>query len=162
MGIFYSRTKNKPIKDQTLVSNKLDTCTYKNTKPFVPPITGGKVIKVYDGDTIHIAAYVWSNTIYRFSVRLLGFDSAEIRTRDLDEKHAAILARDALSLLIMNKYITLKKVSLEKYGRILADIYLDDLHINRWMIKNNYGIPYDGGSKTKVNWKLHTDTYFSN
>ena len=35
----------------------------------------------------------------------------------------------------------------EKYGRILADVYLGDLHINQWMLDNKHAIPYDGGTK---------------
>jgi endonuclease YncB( thermonuclease family) len=47
----------------------------------------------------------------------------------------------------MNKTITLKNVSLEKYGRILADVYCDGIHINQWMLDNKFALPYDGGTK---------------
>ena len=30
--------------------------------------------------------------------------------------------------------MTLQNVQNEKYGRILADVYLDELHINKWLI----------------------------
>ena len=59
----------------------LDSISYNDTTPFVYPIRYGKVIKVYDGDTITIAARL-PNTdgpIYRFSVRLNGIDTPEIR-----------------------------------------------------------------------------------
>ena len=60
-------------------SNKLSFVEYKNTTPFIPPVTSGKVIKVYDGDTITIASTLPfrdnRNTIYRFSVRLGDIDS---------------------------------------------------------------------------------------
>jgi hypothetical protein len=45
----------------------------------------------------------------------------------------------------------LRNVTTEKYGRILADIYLENLHINKWMLDNNYAIPYDGGKKKRPN-----------
>ena len=32
-----------------------DNVTYEDTVPFIPPITSGKVVKVYDGDTLTIA-----------------------------------------------------------------------------------------------------------
>jgi endonuclease YncB( thermonuclease family) len=38
-------------------------------------------------------------------------------------------------------------VSTEKYGRILADVYLDDLCVNDWLIKEHYAVKYDGGTK---------------
>jgi len=43
--------------------------TWNETIPFVPPITNGYVIKVYDGDTITIASklpYI-NSPLYRFS-----------------------------------------------------------------------------------------------
>lgn len=124
---------------------------FKDTIPFIPPITSGKVIKVYDGDTITIASKMpYPNSpIFRFSVRFLGIDSPEIKAKTHIEKGLAILSRNALSEKIEGKIVTLKNVSLEKYGRLLADIYLDDLHLNQWMLDNKYAIPYDGGTKTR-------------
>ena len=38
------------------MTDYLDTIDYKDTIPFIPPITTGKVIKVYDGDTLTLAS----------------------------------------------------------------------------------------------------------
>jgi endonuclease YncB( thermonuclease family) len=43
--------------------------------------------------------------------------------------------------------VVLQNVGTEKYGRILADIYIENLHINQWMLDNKYAVPYDGGKK---------------
>jgi endonuclease YncB( thermonuclease family) len=113
------------------------------------------VIKVYDGDTITIASKLPydASPLYRLSVRLNGIDTPEIKGKTADEKQAAKEARDALSELIMNKQIRLENVESEKYGRILADVYLGDLHINKWLIDNRYAVAYSGGTKTKPeNW----------
>ena len=64
---------------------------YKDTVTFVFPIKYGKVVKVYDGDTITIAAK-FPNTdgpIYRFSVRLDGIDTPEIKGKTQAEKDLA-------------------------------------------------------------------------
>ena len=130
---------------------QLQEASYVNTKPFVPQLITGKVIKVYDGDTITIAArlpYI-NAPISRFSVRLSGIDSPELRTHNPTEKVAAILSRDKLHELIFDKMVTLQNVSLEKYGRILADIYIGQLHVNQWLLDNHYAIEYDGGKKTE-------------
>jgi len=123
--------------------------TWEETLQFSVPIKSGRVIKVYDGDSITIAAKLPfdDSTLYRFSVRLNGIDTPEIKGKNADEKEAAKLARDALSNLILNKNIILKNVDNEKYGRVLADVYLDELHINEWLIKERYAIRYDGGAK---------------
>jgi endonuclease YncB( thermonuclease family) len=122
---------------------------WEDTTAFTMPITGGQVIKVYDGDSITIAAYLPmdSSPLFRFSVRLNGIDTPEIKGKNEDEKEAAKEARDALSNLILHKVITLKNVNTEKYGRILADVYLDDLCVNDWLIKEHYAVKYDGGTK---------------
>jgi endonuclease YncB( thermonuclease family) len=129
----------------------LQNVDYKNTKLFIPPVTYGKVIKVYDGDTITIACKLPLNEspIYRFNVRLKGIDSPEIKGKSHVEKMLALKSRDGLANLIMNKIVILKNVSIEKYGRILADIYCDDTYINEWMIQNKYAVVYDGGTKNR-------------
>ncbi len=140
----------------------LSTCTSSNTndfsninmtevKPFIPPISSGFVVKVYDGDTITIISKLpyEESSFYKFSVRLNGIDCPEIKGETLQEKQCAQLARDELSQLILNKEIILKNLKTEKYGRILADVYLDDLHLNQYMLDKKLAVKYDGGTKTK-------------
>ena len=124
---------------------------YKNAKPFVPPISEGIVVKVYDGDTITIVSQLPypSSPYYRFSVRLNGIDSAEIKGKTAVEKDLAKKARDALNDKILNRSIYLRNIATEKYGRILADVYLDGEWINEWMLKNGYAVAYDGGTKER-------------
>jgi len=100
---------------------------YKDTTPFIPPVKMGKVIKVYDGDTITIASKMpWKDSpIYRFSVRINGIDCAEIRGKTESEKQCAILAREHVDHISNGKIVRLENVSLEKYGRILADVYVE-------------------------------------
>lgn len=130
---------------------QLQHITWNDTTIFVPPVTEGYVIKVYDGDTITIATQlpIKDTPIYRFSVRLSGIDSAEMKGKGFHEKELAIQAREALTKKIIGKTVQLKNVSLEKYGRLLADVYLDNLHINRWMVDQGLAIEYDGGTKNR-------------
>lgn len=126
----------------------LNNIEYGDTVHYIPQLTHGKVVKVYDGDTITIASRLpGSNIIYRFSVRLAGIDTPEIRTSNSVEKERAIFVRDKLHGLLFGKIIDLQNISLDKYGRVLADIYLDDLHINQYMIENKYAYEYNGGKK---------------
>lgn len=126
-----------------------DAC-WDNSPAFQPDLNVGKVIKVYDGDSVTIAAKPYENyPIYRFSVRLSGIDTPELRTRNENEKKHAIIARDALAEKILNKIVTLKNVESEKYGRVLADIYLGDENICDWMVTSNYAVQYGGKTKVK-------------
>lgn len=134
------------------ITSSLDSVLYADTQIFIPNITFGKVVKVYDADTITIANHLTiggtqSTEIYRFQVRLNGVDSPEIKSKNATTKELAKKARDALSNMIFWKIVELKNVKLEKYGRLLADVYLGDLHLNQWLIDNNYAVRYDGGTK---------------
>ena len=122
---------------------------WDDTVEFTFPIYGGRVIKVYDGDTITIASKLpfVESPLYRLSVRLNGIDTPEIKGKTEDEKTAAKQVRDVLSNMILNKYITLANVQTEKYGRILADVYIGELHVNEWLVSERYAVKYDGGAK---------------
>jgi len=136
----------------------LSIIEWEQTIPFIPPIHEGQVIKVYDGDTITIAAKLPydESPLYRFSVRLLGIDSPEIKGKTPQEKEAAKKSQNALENLILNKIVYLKDMSNEKYGRILANVYVDvdvdssenQIHVNKWMLDNKYAHEYDGKTKT--------------
>ena len=128
---------------QTKVINPMDC------KPFIPPISSGQVIKVYDGDTITVAAQLPypESPYYKFSVRLTGIDAPEIKGRSEEERAAAHSSQKALEDLILNKTVRLENRRQEKYGRLLADVYLGDIHINQWLLENGHAKAYDGGTK---------------
>ena len=129
----------------------LHNIRYHDCKRFVPIIHYAKVVKVYDGDTITVACKypVRGNTLYRFSVRLAGIDAPEMDANSSAERLAATISRNELHRLIFNETIQLDNVRTEKYGRLLADVYLHDLHVNDWLLNNDYAVPYNGGPKNK-------------
>ena len=149
------KPNEKPNEKQKNFNEDGDDITWQDTVEFTFPINGGRVIKVYDGDTITIAAKLpFDNSpLYRLSVRLNGIDTPEIKGKTDDEKTAAKQVKDALSNLILNKRVSLKNVQTEKYGRILADVYIGELHINQWLITEKYAVKYDGGTqKSPESW----------
>jgi len=159
-----SQTKSKETQTKEIETkeiNKNYIIKWKDTIPFTIQIPEGQVIKVYDGDSITIAGHypMCNSPLFRFSVRLNGIDTPEIKGKNEDEKQAAKEAQYALANLILHKTVTLKNVGTEKYGRILADIYLDELHINEWLIKERYAVKYDGGTKiSPKSWLKYRQT----
>lgn len=134
----------------------LKDINFKNSKPFLPELVYSKVIKVYDGDTITVASKssVTGDKVYRYPVRLRGIDAPEIRSPYSKEIELAHISKQALHELVYEKIVRLDNVRTEKYGRLLADIYLDNLHVNQWLLDNHYAIPYDGKAKnTPEEWK---------
>lgn len=124
----------------------LNQCDIKTPKwSFEGRIVNAKCVKVYDGDTATFVFIPHPNTKpCSFSCRLLGYNSAEIKTKDINEKALAIASRDYLSSLILNKIITLHLGTFDKYGRILVDVYSSSIHVNSLMIQSGYGKPYNG------------------
>ena len=159
-----SNSSNNTILDKNLLDSNV---LYKNyisdgtdikwedTVEFTFPIKGGRVIKVYDADTITIASKLPydDSPMYRLSVRLNGIDTPEMKGKGIldDEKEAAKQAREFVSNLVLNKYVRLENIESEKYGRILADVYIGDIHLNEILLKERYAIKYDGGTKIKPN-----------
>lgn len=142
----------KNILDKNCMTDGSDI-KWEDTVEFTFPIKGGRVIKVYDADTITIASKLPydESPMYRLSVRLYGIDTPEIKGKGVseEEKKAAIAARDFIANLVLNKFVRLENISSEKYGRILADVYFGDTHINQLLINERYAVKYDGGTKVK-------------
>tara|TARA_Y100000816_G_scaffold180229_1_gene130378 strand:+ start:923 stop:1393 length:471 start_codon:yes stop_codon:yes gene_type:complete len=144
---------------------KYDDLDLKEVENFIPPIVSGKVVKVYDGDTITIVSEIpglKNSPIYKFSLRLNGIDTPEIKGKDEDEKTAAVAAKEALSKLILNNIVYIKNRKIEKYGRILCDVYKENIHINNYMIEKRYAVPYSGKTKkapTSWNEYFRTGNY---
>ena len=126
---------------------------------FTPPISRGKVIKVYDGDTITVSSRLPYKTspLYRFRIRLAGIDCPEIRSKDASEAMYAIHVRDILRKIIMGREVNLSIVGMDKYGRVLANVTHEGRCINTWMLNYSFAVPYDGKTKPKVNWKKISD-----
>jgi len=128
---------------------------WEDTVEFKFPVHSGKVIKVYDGDTITIASKMpYDNSpLYRFHVRLNGIDTPEIKGKNPDEKSVAKLAKDFVSSLVLQKTVNLENIQNDKYGRILADVYFEGTHINTLLINERLAVKYDGGKKIcPVSW----------
>jgi endonuclease YncB( thermonuclease family) len=148
-----SAEKSKPQDEPKYKDVDMESATYDNTLPFIPDIREGKVVRVYDGDTIHIAARLRVDKtmvpgLFRYSVRLRRIDSPEMKTKNKKEKELATKSRDALSNLIMGKMVFLENVEYDKYGRILAEVLTDNgVNVSDWMIKGGYAVDYDGGTK---------------
>ena len=132
---------------------------YDDVSPWVLPSKYARVVKVYDGDTITLATFVGKRA-YRFRCRLARIDAPEMRPTTKEgsersrfaEKKAAIVARDALRELLLDRVVEIRDAGTEKYGRVLADIYLGKICASDWMLDQGLAVPYDGGSKGVVDW----------
>jgi len=107
----------------------------------------GKVVQVYDGDTITVLLNPWPadplSYEWRWKVRLLGYDSDEIKQPLKDPNRDALKARayaakEELEDLVFGKVVTLQCEKFDSFGRILANVYVGDLHVNNYMIEKGH------------------------
>lgn len=120
-------------------------------------ITGNffaKVVKVYDGDTVTVVMKPFGGSgLYRFQVRMYGYDSPELKPSKTTENRDDVVAkakqaRDGLAEKVMGKIVMLEVLpSSDKYGRLLCKMHCGGLNINEYMLESGYGYEYYGGKK---------------
>lgn len=111
-------------------------------------ITDAKVVKVYDGDTVHVV-FKYFEKYYKWIGRIAHVDTPELRTKNLEEKKKGYEVRDKLRELIFGKVVKLHCHEFDKYGRLLVDIQIGDIKVDEWLISNGYAKKYEGGTKEK-------------
>jgi len=108
-----------------------------------------KVLSVYDGDTITVLVDLGFNTFRKIKIRLYGINTPELKSKDENERKLAKKAKLVLQNKVLNKDIIIKtfKDKKGKYGRYLAEIYVNNININELMVKQGFAKPYFGGKR---------------
>lgn len=101
----------------------------------------GKVVGISDGDTITIIENLDNG---RFKIRLYGIDAPE-KKQDFGQK-----AKQYLSSLIFNKEVKIKFTEIDRYGRIIGKVYLNDIEINIEMLKAGMAWHYSRYDQTSA------------
>jgi hypothetical protein len=78
---------------------------------------------VVDGDTVKLNVQTHIGT-YQYSVRLAHLDSPELKSPDAQEKRHAQACKLFLKQLLWHKFCVIKCGKLDKFGRLLGDIYV--------------------------------------
>ena len=116
------------------------------------------VVKIIDGDTIDVDIHLGFNVILnKQRIRLMGIDTPESRTRDLEEKAKGLEAKARNKELLekvssKSGYFRLKSHGVGKYGRVLGEIFIEDkegkqYNINKTLISEGHAYVYEGGKK---------------
>ena len=154
-----------------------------------------KIVNIYDADTCRAVFYL-NDELVKYTIRLKGIDSPEIRppSKDKYRKYQIEEAKKSRNRLIQlctncdielinklskkklqekidknKKIIRIKCEEFDKYGRLLAHLYVDyyeeteteteteteiekeqettTLSLNEQLIKEGYAYPYEGGTK---------------
>jgi micrococcal nuclease len=106
-----------------------------------------KVERVVDGDTIDATIDLGFNTFKKVRIRMMGINSPESRTRDLEEKKRGLAAKDRLIELLGDGNFILQSHGVGKYGRCLGEIFIEDMNINQQLITEGHAVAYYGGAR---------------
>lgn len=99
-----------------------------------------KVVRVYDGDTVKAVGHD-----IEIKVRLVGIDTPE--TSKAKHEPGQPFGRKAekyLAGLVLNRVVDIKGYGSDRYGRILAEIFIEEKNINLEMVKTGYAEVYNG------------------
>ena len=109
-----------------------------------------KLERVVDGDTIDALIDVGFDIWVKKRIRYMGIDTWESRTRDLEEK----AKNKELLMEVSSKsgYFRLKSHGVGKYGRVLGEIFIQDVdgkqyNINEQLKTEGHAYEYHGGKK---------------
>ena len=114
-----------------------------------------KVISVYDADTVTVILPL-NDKLYKVKCRLFGIDSAEKRTKNLEEKKVALESTEWLRSQINDQVIWIKCGKWGKYGgRMIGTLYMteedmkNDKSVNMKIVEKGYAYKYNGKKKQK-------------
>ena len=105
-----------------------------NFSVFSKTING--IALVVDGDTLHIE---------KNKIRLHGIDAPEIdQTCTINDKvwHCGLESTAALKKLVLNNNISCVVSDIDKYKRYIAECFVNNKNINKYMVRNGWAIAY--------------------
>ena len=113
-----------------------------------------EVLSVYDGDTVTLMIDQGMKHFARVKIRMIGINTPEIRTTDLEEKKRGYEAKDYLKSRIEGKTVIVHTLKKGKFGRWLGVIWDYDENaeelgesLNDEMIRVGHAVAYDGGKR---------------
>jgi micrococcal nuclease len=102
------------------------------------------VVRILDGDTVDAKIDLGFDVWVKKRIRFLGINAPETRTRDLVEKEFGLKAKSRLQALLdaSNGAFVLKSHGLGKFGRVLGEIFIDEVNINNLLIEEGLAEVY--------------------
>lgn len=99
------------------------------------------VNRVVDGDTVSLEIDLGFSIYKKSNCRLWGINTPELRSKDKEEKEKAIMAKDYLTeILPIGLSVTIKSKNLDKYGRPLIEIFVNNMNINDEIVSKGFGV----------------------
>ena len=126
----YSR-KIKIIKDVSFLISFFILCySFLNHNANSQQKISSEIVeKCYDGDTC--------TTESGEKIRLACIDAPEIRGKNADPLKAKA-SKEFINNLLSNKKVKIKRIDTDRYGRTVAEIFIEGTNIQKLMVKNGF------------------------
>lgn len=100
--------------------------------------------RVIDGDTIDAEVDLGFKVWIKVRIRLSGIDAPETRTRDLTEKQLGFETKRRLEQILeqVDNNFVLISDKVDKYGRCLGTIYINNENINQKLLNEGLAEVY--------------------
>ena len=119
------------------------------------------VTKIIDGDTLDVDIDLgFSVKLTKQRIRMMGIDTPESRTRNLEEKKRGLISKQyLLDKCPIGSTIRLVSHDKGKFGRILGSIYTEasEQSINKIMCDEGFAVEYYGGNKDDLEEQHQTN-----
>ena len=92
-----------------------------------------KIKNCYDGDTC--------TTVSGEKIRLACIDAPEIRGKNADPLKAKA-SKEFINNLLSNKKVKIKRIDTDRYGRTVAEIFVEGTNIQKLMVQNGFAKIY--------------------
>lgn len=105
---------------------------------------------VVDGDTIDIKIDLGFDIILTRRLRIYNVDTPELKSSNETEREMAKYVKDVVLRILTGKQLYIKTIKVaDKYGRYVADIYIDGVEgsFSDFLIKKGFAKQYDGKGK---------------
>ena len=108
-------------------------CLIAIPKPLFTSLPSVIIEDCYDGDTC--------TTKNGETIRLACIDTPEIKGERADPI-PAIAAKEFLNNLLANEEVYIRRITLDKYGRTVAELYINDLNVQEQIVNEGFGKIY--------------------
>jgi micrococcal nuclease len=112
-------------------------------------VYNAKCTRVVDGDTIDAQIDLGFDVHKKIRIRMVGINTPESRTRDLEEKKRGLAAKYRVKELLEsqeNEFI-LHSQGVGKYGRCLGVIFLGESKLQDILLEEGHAVEYFGGKR---------------
>tara|TARA_B100001989_G_scaffold8528_1_gene5587 strand:- start:660 stop:1052 length:393 start_codon:yes stop_codon:yes gene_type:complete len=103
------------------------------TKSTVASLPKVLIDNCYDGDTC--------TTFEGEKIRLACIDTPELKGRNANPIPAKS-AKNFLNTLVANQEVSIKRITKDRYGRTVAEIFKDEENVQELIVKKGFGVIY--------------------